>query len=174
MFGIEEIIEIETEVRSILDTNLEALLVKLNRTGELQSLLEMLGIESFSETPKYSTFKNGKIVIVGESKVSENDLKGIIKELDLDKDRFEFCLDYKEAKTFNYKKMQWNPSYCLVLVGPMPHSGYEKGEYGSVISALENEDGYPRVERLGTNELKITKSSFKIALEKMMAEGVIE
>lgn len=43
-----------------------------------------------------------------------------------------------------------------------------KGDYGSVISALESEDGYPPVVRLGSNGLKITKSDFRAKLEEMI------
>lgn len=61
--------------------------------------------------------------------------------------------------------MQYNPNYRLVIVGPMPHSTTGKGESRSTISELENGNGYPKVIRLGSNELKITKTNFKQALQ---------
>ena len=92
----------------------------------------------------------------------------VAKKLGIDKKRFEFYLDYEDAKTFNFRKMQWQPSYSLIMVGPMPHSGAGKGYGSSIISTLENEDGYPPVVRLGSNSLKITKSDFKAKLEEMI------
>jgi len=64
--------------------------------------------------------------------------------------------------------MQWQPTYSLIMVGPMPHSGSAKGDYSNIISALESEDGYPPVVRLGSNGLKITKSDFKSKLIEMV------
>lgn len=77
-------------------------------------------------------------------------------------------LNYEDAKTFMFDKLQWNPRYSLLMVGPMPHSGIIKGDYSSIISALETEDGYPPVVRLGSNTLKITKSDFKAKLSEMI------
>ena len=59
------------------------------------------------------------------------------------------------------------------MVGPMPHSGSGKGNYSSIISALESEEGYPPVVRLGSNGLKITKSDFKMKLEEALAGHLI-
>ena len=50
----------------------------------------------------------------------------------------------------------------------MPHSGSGKGDYSSVISAIEAEEGYPPVVRLGSNGLKITKSDFRSKLTEMI------
>ena len=72
-----------------------------------------------------------------------------------------------------YIKEYWQPTYSLLMVGPMPHSGSEKGEYSSIISALEAEDGFPPIVRLGSNGLKITKSDFKAKLEEMISQRKI-
>lgn len=77
-------------------------------------------------------------------------------------------LEYEDAKKFNFQKMQWQLTYSLLMVGPMPHSGSGKGDYGSIISALELEDGYPPVVRLESNGLKITKSDFRAKLSEMI------
>lgn len=142
-----------------------------NRTGELESLLSDWGLSALiknnapSSDDFYDTHKNGTIVVIGTSQVKEHDLLGIVKNLGLDKGRFEFCLDYKAIETFQFSKMQYNPNYRLVIVGPMPHSTTGKGESRSTISELENGNGYPKVIRLGSNELKITKTNFKQALQ---------
>lgn len=48
-----------------------------------------------------------------------------------------------------------------------------KGDNGSIISALENEDGYLPVVRLGSNQLKITKSDFKVKFAECMQRKLI-
>lgn len=55
----------------------------------------------------------------------------------------------------------------------MPHSGHAKGDYSSVITALEQQEGYPPVVRMGTNGLKITKTSFRNTLESLLQERKI-
>lgn len=146
-----------------------------NRTGNLESLLSEWGLqdlmmeEQYSSDNFYDTHKDGTIVVIGASQVKEHDLFGIVKSLGLDKDRFEFCLDYKEIESYQFCKMQYNPNYRLVIVGPMPHSTSGKGESRSTISEMEKGNGYPKVIRLGSNELKITKTNFKQALQEQQA-----
>lgn len=164
------IIVLDTErLEEIIDAVTEKIYLA-NRTGELDQLLNDWGFGDLiqnecSSNDYYDTHKDGKIVVLGSSQVKEHDLLGIIKSLGLDKDRFEFCLDYKAIETFQFSKMQYNPNYRLVIVGPMPHSTTGKGESRSTISELENGNGYPKVIRLGSNELKITKTNFKQALQ---------
>ncbi len=150
-----------------------------NRTGELESLLSNWGLSTLiknvapSSDDFYDTYKDGKIVVIGASQVKEHDLLGIVKSLGLDKKRFEFCLDYEKIKNYQFSKMQYNLNYRLVIVGPMPHSTTGKGESRSTISELENGNGYPKVVRLGSNELKITKTNFKQALQEQQNANYI-
>lgn len=74
------------------------------------------------------------------------------------------------CKTFDFRKTQWSSKYSYILVGPMPHSGVAKGEYSSIISAIESEAGYPPVVKMGTDGLKITKTSFRNTLEYLLTE----
>lgn len=146
-----------------------------NRTGELESLLDDWGFrdliknDAVSSDDFYDTHKNGKIVVLGSSQVKEHDLLGIVKNLGLDKDRFEFCLEYKEIVSYPFSKLQYNPNYRLVIVGPMPHSTAGKVNSSSAIAEMENGNGYPKVIRLGSNELKITKTNFKNTLQNQQA-----
>ncbi len=174
MLCVEELLELEEALKPELDDNLTAILTKLNRTNQLDTFLQLLGMEHLLHTdPGYEVYKTGKIIVIGQSEVKENVLLAIAKKLGLEKSRFDFYLEYDDAKTFNFKKMQWNSTYTAVLVGPMGHSGAGKGDYSSVISAIESEDGYPPVIRLGSNGLKITKSDFKNKLEELMKSGKI-
>ena len=144
----------------------------LNRTGQLDSLLNMLGIVS-NDSTSLPNNRRGKIVIVGESEITKQQLEGIAKECGIAKNRLEFCLDYYEAKRFSFGKLQYNENYSVVLVGPMPHSTWGKDEFSSTLTALEKSEGYPPVSRLGSNCLKITKSNFKSILMDLLNKGVI-
>lgn len=83
-------------------------------------------------------------------------------------------MDYNDTKTYNYKKLQYAPNYRVILFGPVPHSTTGKNDSSSVIAETRNKEGYPRIEILnGSNELKITKSCFKKALEGLIGENYI-
>lgn len=174
MLCIEELLELEELIKENLDEHLTAALTKLNRDGKLPAFLEMLGMEFLLEKETaYQVYKTGKILVVGGTEVKAEVLLGVAKELGIEKKRLELHLGYEDGKTFNFKKIQWNPAYCAVMVGPMPHSGVGKGEYGSVIAAMEAQAGYPPVIRLGVKELKITKSDFKSQLKKMIDTKIV-
>ncbi len=174
MLGVDELERLEEEVREELDDKLAAILSNLNRTGRLEEFLTLAGLDSLlGQGDWYEVYKNGIIVVVGQCDVREKELLAIGKQLGITKERFEFYLDYKDAEKLNFEKMRYQPKYSAILVGPMPHSGTVKGEYGSIISALESEQGYPPVFRLGQNGLKITKTGFKEKLQELLAEGRI-
>lgn len=161
------------EMENIIE-KVTGMLFLANRTGKLNDLLRKLGLTEFLKESVYETQKDGKIVVIGQSEVNVNKLQGVIKSLGLDKERFEFCLEYDAAKTYNYKKLQYSPKYRVVLFGPVPHSSTGKNESGSVIAEMTSKEGYPRVVLLNyNNELKITKSGFKKALEMLLSEEYI-
>lgn len=161
-----------------LDEIIEKITAKItlaNRSGELEELLRSWGFaDLLSPSSAYETDKNGKIVVIGASEVKENIILGIIKSFGLDKNRFEFCLDYEKAKTFPYKKLKYNPDYRVVIFGPVPHSSTGKNDSSSVIAEMKNHEGYPRVEVLsGNSSVKITKSNFREVLDKLTCEKYI-
>lgn len=175
MLDIDELDELEISVERELSApnRLMEILSTLNRKGKLDEFLSMIGIENPLNDPDsdiYRPVKNGTIVVLGGTEVKEKDLAAIGKSMGIEKDRFDFCLDYYETQKYDYKKLQWAPKYSLVMVGPMPHSTAGKDHYGSAVAAMEQIEGYPPVIRLGKNELKITKSDFReklqMALEK--------
>ena len=169
MLNVEELFDLEEELKEELVQHLTEILVKLNRTGRLHDLLDLLEMESLlNPNIGYQPYKAGKIIVIGQSDVKEEALLSIAASLGINKNRFEFYLEYMDAVKFNFHKMQWQPSYSVILVGPMPHSGVSKGNFGSIISALENEEGYPPVVRLGCSGLKITKSDFRTKLQDLI------
>ena len=162
------------ELEELLDTIREKIMVA-NRTGELEDILRKLGLTDFIKgNSVYDTYKDGKIVVIGGNEIKKNDLLGVIKSLGIDKNRFEFCLDYDLSQNYNYKKLRYSPNYRAVLFGPIPHSSKGKNKSSNAIAEMENNEGYPRVFRLGKDdELKITKTNFKYALETLISEDYI-
>ena len=174
MLGVDELLEIEEIVRVNLGERLEEILTRLNRLGKLDEFLLMIGMSDLlGERESEAARREGKIIVIGQSEVGQDKLAAVAKNLGISKDRFEFYLDYNDAKSFNFKKTQWSDAYSVILVGQMPHSGIAKGDFGSIISAIESQEGYPPVIRIGMNGLKITKAAFKNALEDLIRKGII-
>lgn len=174
MLDYSALIDLEDALRTELKENLTGILTTLNRTGQLEELLNLLGLSRLlQDDNSYHTLKSGTIIVIGQSDVGADVLAAVAKKCGIDKKRIEFYTEYEDAKTFNFGKTQWNQNYSLIMVGPMPHSTESKGDYSSVISAIENEEGYPPVIRMGKNTLKITKSDFREKLENAIKDQLI-
>ena len=175
MLDISELEELENSLRTELETKLPGIISYLNRAGRLEEFLEMMGLRDLlTPTKQFIAYKTGKIIVLGESEVKQDLLELVGKKLGIDKRRFDFYLGYEEAAKFDSRGIQWNPDYAVILAGPQPHSGISKGEYSSIITAMEKEDGYPPLIRLGTNTLKITKSGFQAVLIDLIETGIIK
>lgn len=172
---IEELSELEDKIIEELPYKITAVLSKLNRSDRLEEFLEKIDMTELLEKKQdFYSYKEGKIVVIGGTKVKEEVLLGIASKLGIDKNRFEFYLDYKHIQKVDFRKMQYAPQYRIILFGPVPHSGYGKGDSGSILAEVEKSSVYPRVERLlNGNELKITKSNFKEMLERLIEEDYI-
>ena len=157
----------------VLKNRFQEIITRLNRMNKLDDWLHLMQLDYLvdAETTR-SSYKNGKIVVIGDSKISECVMLGIVKKLGIDGKRLEFCLGYDEAKTADYNKLQYQPQYSLVLFGALPHSSVGKGNFSSVISRMEQSAGFPPVIRIG-GDLKITRSSFRIALEEAISRKYI-
>lgn len=174
MLNTMELFDLEDQIREELDDRLTQILTLLNRTNRLEELLNLLGMEDLlHKTSGYEPHKNGKIVVIGQPAVKKEVLLAVANTLGIDKTRFEMHLEYDDSKNFDFRKMQYQPTYSLIMVGPMPHSGANKSDYSSVIASIEQQPGYPPVVRLGSNELKITKSDFKAKLEEALRQNKI-
>ena len=174
MLDTEELVRLEDAIKAELDERLTEILMTLNRTGRLGEFQELLGMPKLKiQDSEYKTYKAGKIVIIGASDAKENDLRGIAKRHGVSPDRQECHLDYADGKNFDFKKIQFDAKYSLIMVGPMPHSGVSKGSFSSAITNIEQTMGYPPVVRLGTQGLKITKTGFRNAPEEHLKKGVI-
>ena len=162
------------EVSEILD-KLYEMITLANRNDTLDALLSKWGLTELSKRKSsYETKHDGKIVVIGGSEVNKDILLGIDKNLGLDKNRFEFCLDYNSTKTYKYSKLHFNPDYRLVLFGPVPHSSTGKNDSSSVIAEMQTHEGYPKVVVLASNgAMKITKTNFRSTLKEYIEEGFI-
>ena len=150
-------------------------IILANRTDEIEGLLSDWGMEELVKpSSSYEPNKKGKILVIGASEIKEKVLNGIITSLDLDKNRFEFCLDYEKSKTYQYSKLRYNPNYSAVIFGPVPHSSTGKKDSSSVIAEMKNNEGYPNIKVLsGNSTVKITKTNFKKALIELIDENYI-
>ncbi len=172
------------ELMEIIELVKQKVLVA-NATGDLISLLDKLGIsykQKDSEEEKVSSGNPlGKVLIIGESAVKQNNITGMLKDPEFGfsnssiQKRFEFVFEYETLSSYSFNKLsKWN--YAVILAGPMPHSVKGRGSETSLLTTLENnkDDFYPPVVRLTANEqLKITKQNVHDIILDLMKKGVI-
>lgn len=118
--------------------------------------------ETYDETDKI-------IVIIGDSEVKPQQILGIAKNYGYQKENVELYLDYSKLTNLKFSKFQYNDKIDGIIIGPVPHSSKDKGNYSSIIQTLTEEDGYPRVIKCQTEtgNLKITKSALHNALKEL-------
>lgn len=146
--------------------------------NQIPAYLKQIGLpELIPQDSSFSwndTNKAGKIIIFGESSIKERDIIGVLKRLHIEKDRVELHLGYKELKRYPFTTLQYNHNYRLILVGPLPHSVTGKEDFSSIITMMENTDGYTKVVRLCSNQqLKITKSNLRNTVREQIASGYL-
>jgi len=85
----------------------------------------------------------------------------------LEKNQVEIHLSYKAFDSLDISTLQYNDSVAGVLIGPVPHKVPGQDD---PVEALLRGEGYPPTIRVETSsgELKITKSSFREALETLL------
>lgn len=107
---------------------------------------------------------NKKILVIGQPAVRTDKLLGIVKDYGYLKSDFIFWDDYDKIKS--YAERMAGGSFSGIIAGPMPHKVSGLGDYRSLVEKMK-QPGYPYMEeaRSEGGELKITKNSFKKALE---------
>ena len=109
--------------------------------------------------------ERAKILIIGQSSISNGEAFSILKSMNIPKDRVELHLEYDDAKKFRWRSLRYSRNYSDIIVSSMPHSVEDKDEFSSIISRIEQEDGWPHLVRASANsQLKLTKSSLKEAI----------
>ena len=78
----------------------------------------------------------------------------------------EFELDYTKLHNYDFGNLRNSMTYSDVLVGPLPHKVEGIGSFSSFLAMVDScPEEFPKVIRLeASNELKITKESFKNGL----------
>lgn len=83
---IEELSELEDKIIEELPYKITAVLSKLNRSDRLEEFLEMIDMTELLEKKQdFYSYKEGKIVVIGGTKVKEEVLLGIASKLGIDK-----------------------------------------------------------------------------------------
>lgn len=111
-----------------------------------------------------------KILLIGASQIDNKEIFGIAKKEGISKNNLFLETDYNKIKNFNFDNLRFNSTYDGILIGPIPHKVSGVGDHSSIISKLEKEEGFPPFQVVYTNsgELKITKTSFRDALKKLI------
>lgn len=149
--------EIKEKEKQIKDR--EAALVQARLFAQAESI-DADGVDD------YPLLKRNEVILVlGATAAKKNELVAIAKrEYGLSEDNFEFMDDY--SKMTNFKV---NLKHRAVICGPMPHKMDDTDGFSSLITRLENdEDRYVVRCEAGANGLKITKTSFRGALQKVV------
>lgn len=91
MLELNELLELEEVIRDVLNDDLERILIELNRTGELETFLRLLGMHDYLGTEAEGKCnRDGKIIVIGQSEVGKDKLAAVAKKMGIAKDRFEF------------------------------------------------------------------------------------
>lgn len=146
--------------------NLEREALEANSHGKIFDFLKEHNIPyDACDECDYNKF-TVKLLIAGDSFLKKDRILKVLKKLGIDKNRVDFILDYHELKNFRWNDLQYSRKYSDVVFGPCPHSAIGKGDFGSIISRMEKDDGWPNPIKASTNgELKFTQQSLIKALE---------
>lgn len=112
MLDIEELEELLDEIRIKVTI--------ANRDGSLPDLLKKLGIENTIQqpSPRFESYRSGKIVVIGENTVKESVLKKIAEDLGLIKTDLSFAWIIQKPRnilTRNCNTLKNTVSFLLVL-----------------------------------------------------------
>lgn len=131
-----------------------------NRKKEMKQIFDRYAIIYKPNELPY--FPDSKVLVLGNSTLSRNELENIISQYGLDPSSFDFNLEYKKA-SINIEKYKGCCKYKAIIFGPTPHKMKGSGDSSSPIQLLkDNENLYPKIFecRTSAGELKITNNSF--------------
>lgn len=121
--SIGELVELEENILAEIPDKITEILNRANRYGRIPELLEMMGMSYLLQpSQKAISYREGNIAVLGGSDVKKKVLLSIARQLGIDSNRLEFCLDYNRVQKYEYQKLQYTPQYRVVLIGPMPYS----------------------------------------------------
>ena len=76
----------------------------------------------------YYDRNNSKIIVLGDSRVSKDDLMNCAKGYGFSSDQIEFVFEYDKLTNFDFSKFRNNVTYSDILVGPMHHKWTKDNE----------------------------------------------
>ena len=89
MLGLDELDRLESLLQREMPNRWTEVITRLNRTGELSQLVDLLGISSkVKEFDDYTPLRSGKILVIGGSNVKEKELYAIGRDLGIEKSLF--------------------------------------------------------------------------------------
>lgn len=136
-------------------------------------LLESYGLSDLIpeiNTYSFDTLKNGKIILFGDCQMKSEVINGILKTFGIDRKRFEH-VPYEEVTNYNFKNLEYNMNYRLILISAVPHKAKGIGNYNSTISWLEENKNVAKT--VVFNNLKLSKNNFKKILSEEIKAGYL-
>ena len=166
ILGHEELGEI---INSITERISREILLA-NRTGNLEQVLSKYNhlIQKKEENDQIIISPNkAKILILGFSQVSKNDIYLTFKQYGIPSTSIEIIDEESKLSQFNIDSLLYSQTYTDLFIGPIKHSMKGKGDFESIIEYVKaNGNAFPNLGVLMVNgELKITKTSIKAAIE---------
>ena len=106
--------------------------------------------------------KDPKVIIIGDLSISKDKVYGIAKNTGFKKQQIEIHSDYDKIKSLDISHLRHSEQYCGIIFGPIPHSTTSNQGDTSLITHVENIEGYPYfVKAIASNQLKLTKNSLE-------------
>lgn len=123
---------------------------------------------NLKETPAIIYSKNPKVLIIGALSIGKDKVYGIAKKIGFTKDQIEIIHDFNVIKAYEIQKLRYNQNYCGIITGPVPHSSKSSANESSLITQIENNDGYPyHLRAMAGEQLKLTKKSIEESLKEI-------
>jgi hypothetical protein len=137
-----------------------------NRTGRLEKVLEKYGLGYEENYYPYIDISRSKILVLGYSEVSLNDLYGVFKKYGIYKKDIDIVCDYDKLPNYQCGDLRCSSKYSDIFIGPLPHKMSGIGQYKSLISMIEDKpDDFGKLYKFDdTGKLKITKEALKRAI----------
>jgi hypothetical protein len=153
-----------------LEKRKEALIFEITQLEEQKVELE-LSLENMSrQADNNIQLKDIKITIIGASKVKIHHIDGIVKTMGFNPKKATYLTEYDKINTYDITRLKTYDERHVVLLGPTPHSAKGTMNYSSILTAIEQDEEYPKSFRIlnDRHDLVITKSSLKSALSNVI------
>ncbi len=115
--------------------------------------------------------KKGRILVLGAASLDEKTMNGIAKQYGFERRDFVYETDYEKVKSMA-GRVSYGERFSAIILGACPHKVSMLGDYSSFVEKCKNDENLPDTYETRTNsgELKLTKESFRKALEAMMKD----